>query len=919
MSRTRKLTAVFLAYLTIGIAQVQLAPLSGGKLNPRAVGCPPYTHWDISANTCVDCDNPCLAGEELREDCGYSPEGYPIADPCRQCPNGTYNPSGGQKQCQDCKTCSSGYQQECTSEQPAVCLCKDDEELSPDGTTCQKICCFCQYEPSIEDTIDECHFRYPRTQYYCKKGSLSTGDTCKRPPQPTTTATPPPVLTAAPPLTTVKATGTTTNKTDAPPVGPTQPATPKPSPSLKPTAHTSGITPSSTAKGMSTVTPTTFPVPKGKQPTLAIVLGVVAACAVIGLICCGIRHWTARNAGTEGGEAYKRLENIVDEKEDSGIGDGEEKRGDPVVPDEDDPDKKMENSGGGDSGNVSNESSDSGSDKKSPYSSEDSLLQPGETSSLSSSDGQGADTQEAGGTKDNGETGDSDEETRPKEVVPEDTMEISGRIEGPPNDEKGRNAVPFGAGPNAANQQQQPQGGQPQQPPPYPGLQRQDGQPAVSISGGTFHGPVTFVVQGNDSHYHAAPGIGGQGQEAGNGGGGNGNAANGAAPRQADGRRQQPAQPDIGRQGGGDGGAGPNNAARPAHPPANGNDRVGNRRHQDIQVNIRPNPARPGQNVSFSCVIPDNLDPSTCEIRWRKQGQIDCVARVQNFNRTVQRCDAGVYTCEVTTPLGEVLDGQAELDIIEDNAEGRIVLPSGSRRPRENDDHLPTSKRPRTAGPSTSGAQGFNNPSGQIQVPDFIQHMPLEKILDNEDLLGKMKVKLERHDRHYRKIGSHFGLKHDEVDHIEFIELASKDSPFKAILEKVTSENDESENKASKKKMSKNKTVGELLQYCNETLKRRDVVRTVVEYFVENEQEIQESDIDVKENVTEKDVNADSQSEEVEECCIRDNVNTEKKELELQSTDDDVVAQETMSEPSLAKQKLGICDSNTFELVDMQP
>ncbi|XP_035682556.1 uncharacterized protein LOC118419963 [Branchiostoma floridae] len=123
-------------------------------------------------------------------------------------------------------------------------------------------------------------------------------------------------------------------------------------------------------------------------------------------------------------------------------------------------------------------------------------------------------------------------------------------------------------------------------------------------------------------------------------------------------------------------------------------------------------------------------------------------------------------------------------------------------------------------------------------VPDYIQRMPLEKILDNEDLLGKMKVKLERRDRHYRNIASFYGLKHDEVDHIEFIELASKDSPFKAILEKVMSENDTSENKASKKKMSKNKTVGELLQYCNETIKRSDVVRTVVDYFVKNNRRI---------------------------------------------------------------------------------
>ncbi|CAH1267180.1 Hypp3704 [Branchiostoma lanceolatum] len=881
MSRTRKLTVVLLVLLVfveIGVPRVKSAPIEREKSNPGAVRCPdPYTHWDPSSSTCVRCTEQCLAGEELKEDCGYSQEGYPVEDPCRQCPNGTYSEGtyltgAGQNhgQCQDCNTCPSGYQQECNPKQPAVCLCDDDQELAPDGTTCQKICCLCRYDPSKEDVIDECLYRYPRTQYHCKKDSLSAGDTCTRPPQPRTTPAPPSVSTAAPPLTTDKT--NTTNKTDVPPLGPTQAATSEP----PPTAQTSSEPPSSTAKGMSTVNP--IPVPKpGKHQTWVVgivykVFGIIAGIAVIFIfIYCVRRHYESQKAKTTGEDQVELLQDGAavggGEKEDTGTEDEEEEAGGHVITDAvtvDDPDKEVDTPGGGDSGNESNskDTSDAGSDKR---------------------DG----TPEAEGTKENGEADNSDGVTLPKEVASEDTMEFSERIDGPPNDEKGRNAVPFGVGPNRPNQQQ-PGGGQPPQPPPYPGHQRPDGQPAVNISGGIFNGPVTFVVQGNNSQYHAASGMNGQGQGDGNAGGGDGNPANGAAPPQADGRRQQPAQQD--RQRGGDR-TGPNSAVRPRNqqaatvtqPPANGNDRVGNRRRQDIQVNIQPNRARQGQDVSFSCVLPDNLDPTTCEFRWRKRDQVDCMAQEQNFNRTVQRCDAGVYTCEVTTPGGDVLEGQAELVIIEDNAEGGVDVPGRGRRPRDNDDDHPTRKRLRTTGSTASGAQGTSNPtagpftsdaqegsntSGQIQVPDFIQHMPLEKILDNEDLLSKMKVKLERFDRHYRNIGSYYGLKHDEVDHIEFIELSSKDSPFKAILEKVMSENITSENKTSKKKMTKNKTVGELLQYCNETLKRRDVVCTVVDYFVEKKKENQDSDMEVKEDVTR--VMADSQSQQLEECSKGD-------------------------------------------------
>ncbi|XP_066288228.1 uncharacterized protein [Branchiostoma lanceolatum] len=832
-------------------------------------------------------------GEELKVDCGYSPEGYPVEDPCRQCPNGTY--SGAGQKCQDCKTCTSGYQQECNPKQPAVCLCDGDKELAPDGTTCQKICCLCRYDPSKEDVIDECLYRYPSTQYHCEKDSLSAGDTCTRPPQPTTTPAPPSMSTAAPPLTTDKT--NTTNKTDIPPLGPTQPATSEP----PPTAQPSSEPPSSTAKGMSTVNP--IPVPKpGKQQTWVVgivykVFGIIAGIAVISIfIYCVRRHYERQKAKTTGEDQVELLQDDAavggGEKEDTGTEDEEEEAGGHVITDAvtvDDPDKEVDTPGGVDSGNESNskDTSDAGSDKKSPFSSKDSLLQSDSTS-VSSADGQvtGDGTPEAEGTKENGEADNSDGVTLPKEVASEDTMEFSERIEGPPNDEKGRNAVPSGVGPNRPNQQQ-PGAGQPPQLPPYPGHQRPDGQPAVNISGSTFHGPVTIVVQGNDSQYHAAPGMEGQVQAAGNGGRGDNNPADGAAPPQADGRRQQPGGHRTGH----------NNAA------GQGNGRVGNRRHQDIQVNIHPNLARLGQNVGFSCVLPVNLDPATCEFRWMKHGQVERVSRLQNFNRTVQRCDAGVYTCEVTTPGGEVLEGQAELYIIEDDAEGGVDLPSQSRRPRDNDDDHPTRKRPRTVGPSTSGAQGFSNTSGHIQVPDFIRRMPLEAILNEEDLFYNLRIKLEQCDKPFRNIGSHFGLTHEELNFIEFTELRGKDSPLKAILEKIT-------------KTNENATVGELLQYCDDKLKRRDVVKLIVEYFVEKEQDNKK--MEVKEHVTS--AVADSQSQQLEESSKRDDKDIELKMLGLQSTGTDNVSEGSMSEKSVEQEKLGTMDLNrdAIELVEMQ-
>ncbi|KAI8482538.1 hypothetical protein Bbelb_397740 [Branchiostoma belcheri] len=302
-----------------------------------------------------------------------------------------------------------------------------------------------------------------------------------------------------------------------------------------------------------------------------------------------------------------------------------------------------------------------------------------------------------------------------------------------------------------------------------------------------------------------------------------------------------------------------------------------------------------GQDVRFSCVLPPDIDPSICEFRWTKRDQVDCVARGQNWNRAVQHCDVGVYTCEVTTPGGEVLDGQAELVIIEDNAAGGVVLPGPSRRPRNNDnDHTPR-KRPRTAGP---GAQGFSASSGQIQG---IHQLPLEAILDEEDLLSNLRILLEQSDRHYRNIGSHFGLTRAELEFIEFTELRGKDSPLRAILQKVT-QTDES------------KTVGELLQYCDEKLKRRDVVKTVVDYFVKKEN--QEIDMKVKEGVVADNLH------QVEECSKRGIVDSEMKEVGSQSAAMDVPEESLSdSESSVAHKKLGTCDFNTeaIELVEIPP
>ncbi|XP_078684322.1 uncharacterized protein LOC144917866 [Branchiostoma floridae x Branchiostoma belcheri] len=891
--------AVFLAVLAFGaiITQVEsppVPPLTKEKLNQRSVGCAPYTHWDTSVGRCVACSSDCGAGWELREDCGYNEEGGPVANSCRRCPNGTYSATGGQKQCQACKTCLSGYKQECSSKQPAVCLCADDEELAPGGTTCRKICCLCLPDPSPSDVIDECYQRYPGTDYHCKN-SWSTGNTCTRPPEPTTTTVSP---TTTPQQTTVRnvsvPTPDTTNPTsEAPPTFPASYniSTPSNSPSEPTTNHTG--------------TPKPLPIHKGKQQLswFVDVIIAVAGCLLVGIICLLIRAYLFKTSTDVGFDKLIGAESDGEEGGNGGEGGdrGEEEGGLlESTKDADPEDQDEEVTGGADSGNESKESSDAGSDKRdSQCSSKDSLL-----------DSEGG--QEEEGTQEgestvsvDGETlYNENEKTVPKGVESEETMGFAGRIEGPPNDGKGLEAVPTGGGGNRPHQQQ-PQGGR-GQPPPYPGAQRQNGQQPI-ISGGTFNAPVTIVVQGDNSHYHAGQGMDGQGQGAQNRGRGDRNTDDGTAPRQADGRRQQPAQQGIGGQGGGDG-AGPNSAAgqgnqRAAtvaqndwlqHPPGNGNCRVGNRRRQNIQVSILPNPARLGQNVRFSCTLPDNLDPGTCEFRWTKQ--VDCVAHVQNWNRAVQHCDVGVYTCEVTTPGGEVLDGQAELVIIEDNAAGGVALPGPSRRPRDNDnDHTPR-KRPRTTGSGSSGAQGFS--SGQIQG---IHQLPLEEILNEEDLFSDLRVKLENSDRHYRNIGSHFGLTHEELDFLEFTELRGKDSPLRAILQKVT-------------KADKNRTIGELLQYCDEKPKRRDVVKTVVEYFVEKEQKNQEVDMEVKESVVEDNL------QQTEECCKKDNVDSEMKEVGSQSAAMDVPEERLSdSESSVAHKKLGTCDFNTeaIELVEI--
>ncbi|XP_019647186.1 PREDICTED: uncharacterized protein LOC109487622 [Branchiostoma belcheri] len=829
-TRTPTVVSIILAFgaLSIGVRQVQSppVPLSDEKLKPRSVGCAPYTRWDPSGETCVSCSpEDCLPGEELREDCGYNEEGYPVANSCRTCPNGTYSATGGQKQCQACKTCSSGYEQECNPKQPAVCLCADDEELSPDGTTCQKICCLCWSDPNPSDIINECFQRYPGTDYHCKN-SWSTGNTCTRPPEPTTTTVSP---TTTPQQTTVRNTSTgiptpdTTHSSEAPPTFPVS-STPSNSPSEPTTNHTGTSKP--------------LPIHKGKEglPWHVFVIAGTCIAGVLGIICCWKREKIAAHLfKTNGFDRLIGAESDGEEGDYGGAGvvyggghyrgagvpvvyGGGEYGGHPEGQDE-----EVNNSDGADSGNVSNESSDAGSDKRdSQCSSKDSLLD--------SEGGQEEEGTQEGESTDSGdrETLDNEnEKTVPKEVESEETMGFAGRIEGPPNDGKGLEAVPTGGGPNRPNQQQ-------------PG--GQNGQPAVNISGGTFNGPVTIVVQGNNSHYNAGQGMDGQGQGT----------------------------------------------------PGNGNGRVGNRRRQNIRVNILPNPARLGQNVRFSCTLPDNLDPGTCEFRWTKQ--VDCVAHVQNWNRAVQHCDVGVYTCEVTTSGGEVLDGQAELVIIEDDAAGGVDLPGPSRRPRDNDSdgHNTPRKRPRTAGPGTSGAQGFS--SGQIQG---IHQLPLEAILNEEDLLYNLRIKLEQSDRHYRNIGSHFGLTHEELGFIEFTELGGKDSPLRAILQKVIQNN-------------ANRTVGELLQYCDETLKRRDVVKTVVEYFVEKEQKNQEVDMEVKESVVEDNL------QQTEKCCKKDNVDSEMKEVGSQSAAMDVPEESLSdSESSVAHKKLGTCDFNTeaIELV----
>ncbi|KAI8510458.1 hypothetical protein Bbelb_113740 [Branchiostoma belcheri] len=1220
--------------------------------------------------------------EELREDCGYNEEGYPVANSCRPCPNGTYSSNGGQKHCQACKTCLSGYKQECSSKQPSVCLCADDEELAPGGTTCQKICCRCLPNPNPSDVIGECVYRHPTTpQYRCKKYSWSAGETCKQLPQPTTPTVH--VSTVAP----TGETNGTTGKTDAPTPSSTPPATPDQPPS----AHTSGE--ASTSEGMSTVTPVPVPGPVAKEAQ---------------------------------GENFKEDADATDEEDGGGSiiidgGDDTQETGgteetgetadsnDETMPKGDDTQETGGTEETGETADSNDETMPKGDDTQETGGTEET----GETAdSNDETMPKGDDRQETGGTEETGETADSDDETVSKEPGQEDTMEFKETIEEFPNDEKGRNTAPPGGGAN----QQQPQGGG-GQPPPYTGHHGQNGAPAqgpqqvpvVNITGGHFYG--NFIIQGNNSQYFEAS-TAGQQQPPNNGRGN-------PAPRQGDGRRQHPAQQGIG----GGNGAGPNNGAAPWNQGGNGNGRVGNRRRQDIQVNILPNRATPGQDVRFSCVLPpdidpstcefrwrkqdqvhcvaqvqnwnravqhcdagvytcevttpggevldgqaelviieDNdedssikevykpsdgdsgtvsnessetssdkkpgpedtmefvetiegfpndekgrnaappggganqqqpqggrgqpppypgqngapaqgpqqevnsslltmeeeilhqdremegynsqlnkalvevtgqaptvlldkgtregmsfdrlaswlmrfpvrsfkslvqvlrgyplgrtpsafpcsngrvgnrrrqnirvnilpnratpgqdvrfscvlppdIDPSTCEFRWRKQDQVDCVAQVQNWNRAVQHCDAGVYTCEVTTPGGEVLDGQAELVIIEDNDAGGVALPSPSRRPRD-DEHTPR-KKPRTAGPGTSGAQGFsasrgqiqgmdgqgaqnrgrgdrntddgtaprqadgrrqhpppqyidrqggsdragpynaareenqlqeaatvaqndrlahphgngngrvgnrrcpdihghpnpvtpavggvtlhlpgpsrrprdnnnNQPTrerlrtagpgtsgaqgfspGQIQVPDFIQEKPLEAILNEEDLFSDLRIKLEQADRHYRNIGSHFGLTHEELGFIEFTELGGKDSPLRAILQKVT-------------KTDESKTVGELLQYCDEKLKRRDVVKTVVDYFVKKEN--QEIDMKVKEGVV-----ADN-LQQTEECCKKDNVDSEMKEVGSQSAAIDV-PEEILSgsESSVAQEKLGTCDFNTeaIELVEI--